>query len=276
MEKKADMKVDLAQIHAKENLSRIKKKIMVMSGKGGVGKSTVATNLVYALALQGKKVGILDVDVHGPSVGKLMGIEGKSLGKPVNDHRPTPTKVAENIYALTMASMIESSDTPIIWRGPLKTGAIKQFTSDIEWPELDYLIIDCPPGTGDEPLTVVQSMGGLDGSIIVTTPQDVALLDARKTINFSKQMNVKVLGIIENMSGFTCPHCGEHIDLFKKGGGEKAAKDFNVPLLGKIPIDPNIVEAGDNGRPYVYDYNKLEGAKVYEEIAQKLISELEK
>ena len=258
----------------KENLERIKKKIIVMSGKGGVGKSTVATNLVYGLALQGKTVGILDVDIHGPSIGKLMGIEGKKLGKPKNDNRPTPIKVVENVYAVTIASFLDSPDTPLVWRGPLKTGAIKQFLQDIEWPELDYLIVDCPPGTGDEPLTISQILGGMDGSVIVTTPQDIALLDARKTINFSKKMNVKVLGIVENMSGFICPHCGEEINLFKKGGGEKAAKDFNVDLLGKIPVDKEIVESTDSGRPYIYDNSDNEGAKVYKNITKKIIDKM--
>ena len=271
MDEKNGMNAEMGEIYKKENLARIGKKIIVMSGKGGVGKSTVATNLVYGLALQGKRVGILDVDVHGPSVGNLMGIEGKKLGAPSSDHRPTPVKVSENIYALTMASMLESPDTPVVWRGPLKTGAIKQFLQDIEWPELDYLVVDCPPGTGDEPLTVVQLMGGMDGAVIVTTPQDIALLDARKTINFSKQMGVEVLGIVENMSGFICPHCGETVDIFKTGGGQKAADDFGVELLGKIPLDANIVEAGDKGRPFIYDYNKLPAAGEYERIVMRII-----
>jgi Mrp family chromosome partitioning ATPase len=271
---KGDMNREMGEIHQQENLSRIGKKILVMSGKGGVGKSTVAVNLVFGLALQGKRVGILDVDVHGPSVGKLMGIEGRTLGNPLSDHRPTPVKVIENVYALTMASLIETPDTPVIWRGPLKTGAIKQFLQDIEWPELDYLVVDCPPGTGDEPLTVVQLMGGMDGSIIVTTPQDVALLDARKTINFSKQMNVPVLGIVENMSGLICPHCQKLIPLFKEGGGEKAAADFNVDLLGKIPLDPAVVIAGDAGRPFIYDYSTLPAAQRYEEIVKKIEEKL--
>jgi len=258
----------------KENLERIKKKLIVMSGKGGVGKSTVATNLVYGLALQGKTVGILDVDIHGPSIGKVMGIEGEKLGKPKNDSRPTPIKVVENVYAVTIASFLDSPDTPLVWRGPLKTGAIKQFLQDIEWPELDYLIVDCPPGTGDEPLTISQILGGMDGSIIVTTPQDIALLDARKTINFSKKMNVEVLGIVENMSGFICPHCGEKINLFKTGGGEKAAKDFEVDLLGKIPVDKDIVDSTDSGRPYIYDSSDNEGAKVYKNITQKIINKM--
>ena len=261
----------MKELYQKQNLENIKKKIIIMSGKGGVGKSTVATNLVYGLALEGKKVGILDVDIHGPSIGKLMGIEDKKLGGPKSDHRPTPIKVVENVYALTIATFLESPDTPVVWRGPLKTGAIKQFLQDIEWPELDYLIVDCPPGTGDEPLTITQLMGGMDGSIIVTTPQDIALLDARKTINFSKKMNVPVLGIIENMSGFKCPHCGKDINLFKTGGGQKASEDFEVDLLGKIPIDSDIVESGDSGRPYVYDYDKKEGAKKYKSIVKELL-----
>ncbi|MBN2546373.1 MAG: Mrp/NBP35 family ATP-binding protein [Spirochaetes bacterium] len=256
-----------------ENLRKIKYKIVVMSGKGGVGKSTVSTNLAYSFVLSGAKVGILDVDIHGPSIAKLTGIEGKELTFGVNQ-RPKPIEATKNLFVVTIASMIENSDDPIIWRGPMKMNAIKQFLSDIEWPKLDYLIIDCPPGTGDEPLSVIQLLKKVDGSIIVSTPQDIAFLDARKTINFSRQLNVPILGIIENMAGFVCPKCGEKINIFKSGGAEKACKDFNVKLLGQIPIDTDIVDSGDNGKAYVYYYNQKEGAIIYNKISEQIMNSL--
>lgn len=259
------------EVNLKDNISRIKYKIVILSGKGGVGKSTVAVNLAYGLGLRGKKVGILDIDIHGPSLAKMLGIEGKVMQIAVGRKRPAPIKVVENIYALTIASMLKNPDQPIIWRGPLKMHAIKQFLSDIEWPPLDYLIIDCPPGTGDEPLSIIQLLKKVDGAIIVSTPQDVAFLDARKTINFAKALDTPILGIIENMSGFKCPYCGKDIDLFKKGGAKKAAIDLKVDILGEIPIDTNIVNTSDNGRPFIYDFNKLPAAKSMEKIVDKVL-----
>ncbi len=255
----------------KENLSRIKKKYIVLSGKGGVGKSTVSVNIAVALNLMGKRVGIMDVDIHGPSIAKMTGISGKRLE--VNkDGKPTPLKIRDNFYVMTIASLLESDDTPVVWRGPVKMTAIKQFLNDIEWPELDYLIIDCPPGTGDEPLSAVQLIGKVDGSIIVSTPQEVAFLDARKTINFSNMLKVPVVGIVENMSGFKCPHCGEVTEIFKSGGAEKAARDFNIPILGKVPFEIEMVQSGDTGEFYIEKYPDSEGAKVYKKIVTELIS----
>jgi ATP-binding protein involved in chromosome partitioning len=256
------------------NLDRIKHKLIVISGKGGVGKSTVAVNVAYGIAMQGMKVGILDVDIHGPSIAKMLGIEGKRLEMPEKGKFPPPVKVTENLYALTIATLIENPDEPIIWRGPLKIGAIKQFMQDIEWPELDYLIVDSPPGTGDEPLSVVQTLKDVDGSIIVSTPQDVALLDARKTIKFSQKMNVPVLGIVENMSTFVCPHCNEKIDIFTGMGVEKAAKDFNVKILGKVPIDTDIVKSGDTGRSYLKEFAKSVSALEFQKIVKKIIDNI--
>lgn len=258
----------------KANLDRIKHKLIVISGKGGVGKSTVAVNVAYGLVLSGFKVGILDVDIHGPSLGKMLGIEGKRLGISKDGESPAPIQVYNNLYALTIASLLESEDSPVIWRGPLKMGAIRQFLQDIEWPPLDYLIIDSPPGTGDEPLSVCQIIGNVDGSIIVTTPQDVALLDARKTIKFSQMLNVPVVGLVENMSGLTCPHCGEKIDLFKIGGAQKAADDFDVEMLGAIPIEKEIVDTGDVGRPYIYDFAKKPAAKAMNKIVNRIIEKV--
>jgi len=257
----------------KENLSKIKKKYIVLSGKGGVGKSTVSVNLAIALNLAGKKVGIMDVDIHGPSIAKMTGISGKRL---VSNEKgnPVPVKIRDNLYVMTIASLLESDDTPVVWRGPVKMTAIKQFLNDIEWPELDYLIIDCPPGTGDEPLSAVQLIGQVDGSIIVSTPQEVAFLDARKTINFSNMLKVPVLGIVENMSGFKCPHCGEITDIFKSGGAERAAKDFNVKILGKIPFEIEMVQSGDSGEFYIEKYPDSEGAKVYKDIVKALMEDI--
>ncbi len=254
-----------------ENLSKIKNKLIVLSGKGGVGKSTVSVNLAVALNLMGKKVGIMDVDIHGPSIAKMTGISGKRLEVNKNGN-PTPIKIRDNFYVMTIASLLESDDTPVVWRGPVKMTAIKQFLNDIEWPELDYLIIDCPPGTGDEPLSAVQLIGQVDGSIIVSTPQEVAFLDARKTINFSSMLKVPVVGIIENMSGFKCPHCGKVTDIFKSGGAEKAAKDFNIKILGKVPFEIEMVQSGDSGEFYIEKYPESEGAKVYKKIVEIIIA----
>ena len=259
-----------------ENIDRIKHKLIVISGKGGVGKSTVSVNLAYGLALSGKKVGILDIDIHGPSIAKMLGIEGQRLGFSNQSKRPTPIKVHENLYAMTIATLLQSVDDPVIWRGPLKMGVIKQFLQDIEWPELDYLIVDSPPGTGDEPLSIVQILKKVDGSLIVSTPQDVAFLDARKTIRFSEKMSVPVVGIIENMSGFTCPHCGEKVDIFPGKGAAKAALDFKVDILGKIPIDVNIVKSSDSGKAYIKDFSDLSGAKEMKSIVNKIIEKVEK
>jgi len=258
------------------NLGRIKHRIMVISGKGGVGKSTVSVNLAYGLALTGKKVGILDVDIHGPSIAKLLGIEDRRLERDEETGLPKPIKVHDNFHALTIASLLPDSDEPIIWRGPLKIATIKQFMQDIAWPELDYLIIDSPPGTGDEPLSVVQLFPGITNCVIVSTPQDIAFLDARKSIRFAQKVNLQVLGIIENMCAFVCPHCGEKIDLFEGTGAEKAAKDFKLEILGKIPVDSNIVKSGDMGRPYIYDFGKMPAAVEMTEIVNKIIEQIDK
>ncbi len=263
------------ETYLKDNLARIKHKLLVISGKGGVGKSTIAVNLAYGLAFSGKKVGILDIDIHGPSIAKMLGIEGRTLGLSKISNRPMPVKVHDNLYAMTIATLIQDEDAPVIWRGPLKMGVIKQFLQDIEWPELDYLIVDSPPGTGDEPLSIVQILKKVDGSIIVSTPQDVAILDARKTIKFSEKLSVPVLGIIENMSGFTCPHCGKKIEIFQGKGTIKAANDFNIDILGKIPFDNKIVKTSDAGKPYIYDYNSLPAAREMKNIVNKIIKKIE-
>ncbi len=233
-----------------ERMSQIRYKILVMSGKGGVGKTTVSINLALALANKGYKVGILDTDLHGPNVAKMLGVQGEKMFSH-DENTIEPFEVTPNLKAVSLAFTGNDDDTPIIWRGPLKISVIKQFLADVNWGPLDYLIIDSPPGTGDEPLTVCQMIPELTGSIVVTTPQEVSILDSRKSINFSRQIKVALLGVIENMSGYVCPHCGEAVDIFGKGGGEAAAKEMDAPFLGSIPIDPGLMQAEDKGISYV-------------------------
>jgi len=249
-------------------MKNIKYKIAVMSNKGGVGKSTIAFNIAVALAEAGSKVGILDADLHGPNMAKMVGVEGKKLG--AKENKILPLEVSSNLKLLSLALVLDSPDEPVIWRGPLKMKAIKQFVEDTDWGELDCLVIDLPPGTGDEPLSVMQLISDLDGVIIITTPQDVALLDSKKALNFVRELKMPVLGIIENMSVLTCPFCGKEIELFKKGGGEAAAKDFGVPFLGRIPIEPAIVELSDKGKAFVSEKKESAATKSIEEIARKL------
>ena len=256
-----------------ENIKDIRHRLMILSGKGGVGKSTVTVNLAYGLALHGKTVGILDTDLHGPNVAKMVGLEGMRM-MASSDEKILPLEV-HGIKVVSMASFLSDADSPVVWRGPLKMKAIQQFLTDIRWGALDYLLVDSPPGTGDEPLSVCQLIPHIDGVIVVTTPQDVALLDSRKSVNFSRLLKVPVLGIIENMSGFVCPHCGKQIALFKSGGGERASRELSVPFLGRVPIDPRMVAAGDDGRPFVYDYRETEAARAMEEILRNVLRSVE-
>jgi len=253
----------------KENLSKIKNKLIIISGKGGVGKTTVAVNLAYGLAIKGYKTGILDVDIHGPNIAKMLGIEDKKLMS--SESGIEPVMVLPNLKAVSLALAGYDVDQPVIWRGPLKMIAIKQLLSDVNWGELDYLIIDSPPGTGDEPLSVCQLIPDLNGAIVVTTPQDVAILDSKKSVLFAGQLNVPVLGIIENMSGFTCPHCGKEIELFGIGGGEKAALDLKVPFLGRIPLEPLMIKSGDSGKPFIHFNKDRNTAKILDEITEKIL-----
>ncbi len=253
-----------------DNLKNIRHKIVVMSGKGGVGKSTVSVNLAYALLMKGNRVGIIDADFHGPSIAKMTGIENLEFMADSVSGRPLPIQAMENLHILSIASLLKDKDDAVIWRGPMKMGVIKQFFEDFQWPELDYLIVDCPPGTGDEPLSIIQTIGSVSGCVIVSTPQDVAFLDARKTISFANKLNVPIIGIIENMSGFICPKCGEKIDIFKTGGAEKAAADFGLDILGKIPLDGDIVHSGDDGKPYVYHNQDSAKGKLFIDIADKI------
>jgi Mrp family chromosome partitioning ATPase len=252
----------------KTNLSKIKHKILVISGKGGVGKTTVAANLAYGLARKGYKVGAMDIDFHGPNLTKMLGVETdglKDLGKGIE-----PVKVSENLKAISLALMTEDPDRPIVWRGPLKMIALMQLLGDVNWGALDYLVIDAPPGTGDEPLSACQLIPELDGAIVVTTPQQVSTLDARKSVNFAKDLNVPVIGVIENMSGFKCPHCGKKIDLFEGSGGQKIAEDLEIPFLGRIPLEPRISKSGDSGKPFVHFAEETDTAKEFEKIVEKV------
>lgn len=231
----------------KETLSKIKTKIAVLSGKGGVGKSTVSVNLSVALAKEGLKVGLLDADITGPNVPLLIGLEGRGIK--VQDKKILPNE-NYGVKVISMELLIDAR-TPLIWRGPLKIGAIKQFLSDVYWGDLDVLVIDLPPGTSDEPLSIVQTIPDIAGAVIVATPQEVALLDVKKAIEFCRKTNMPVLGIIENMSGVVCPHCGKEFDIFGKGGAEKLAKELGIPFLGRIPLDPNATKLADKGVPPV-------------------------
>jgi ATP-binding protein involved in chromosome partitioning len=244
-----------------EKMARIKHKIVVMSGKGGVGKSTVAVNLAIALALEGKHVGLLDIDLHGPTVPQLLGLEGRRVDTEGDSF--LAVEVSDNLKVMSIGFLLGEEDSAVVWRGPMKAVAIEQFLGEVEWGELDYLIVDSPPGTGDEPLAVVQAMGTIDGAIIVTTPQETALSNVRRSIKFCSLLGVKVLGVIENMSGFVCPHCGEVTYVFSRGGGEAMAAKAGVPVLATIPLDPMIVEAGDNGRPHFYHYSKSPAAQQF-------------
>ncbi len=240
-------------------LSKIRHTILVLSGKGGVGKSTVAANMAVALALDGKRVGLLDIDIHGPSIPKLLHLEGQRLD--VQNDKIVPTGFGDNLKVVSIGFMLPDTDDPIIWRGPMKMGAIKQFIKDVAWGELDYLVVDSPPGTGDEPLSICQLIPNADGAVVVTTPQDVSVVDVRKCVSFCRKLGLRVLGVVENMSGLVCPHCRERIDVFKTGGGERMAQEMDVPFLGAIPLDPLLVQACDDGTPFTHKYGHSETAK---------------
>lgn len=256
------------------DLSGIKHRIMVMSGKGGVGKSTIAVNLAYGLALAGKKVGLLDADLHGPSVAKMTGSEGARASGNA-EGKILPVRLHDYFLALSIAYLIENADSALIWRGPLKMSALKDMIQNTEWGELDYLIIDCPPGTGDEPLSVVQLLGRVDGAVVVSSAQDVALLDVRKNLDFAKKLGVPVLGLIENMSWIACPHCGEKVELFGGEGIAKALMDYDVDLLAKLPFDSNITSSCDGGRPFIYEFGKTPSAQILQDFVQGVITKTE-
>jgi len=265
VERKDQMAEQQARITA--NLDRIKRKLVVMSGKGGVGKTTVAVNLAYGLAREGKRVGIMDVDIHGPNVPKMLGLQGQQMQ--TDDTGIIPITMESGLKVMSMAFALPDPDSPVVWRGPLKMQLINQFLADVKWGDLDFLVVDLPPGTGDESLSIAQQIPGAE-AIIVTTPQDVALLDSRKAVRFAKMLNMPVAGIVENMSGLKCPHCRENINLFKTGGGEKAAKELDVKFLGRLPIDPNTVLSGDEGRPMVAGDETSDSVKAFLELVRTI------
>jgi len=257
-----------------ERLKHIEHKLLVLSGKGGVGKSTLAVNLAVALSLSGRRVGLLDVDIHGPSIPKLLHLEGRTLSG--RGDAILPLTFGDGLKVVSIGFLLENEEQAVIWRGPLKMKIITQFLRDVEWGDLDYLIVDSPPGTGDEPLSLAQLIGRLDGAVIVTTPQEVALTDVRKCITFCRQLELPVLGVVENMSGLLCPHCGQLIEVFGAGGGgEGMAREMEVPSLGRIPLDPQVVQASDAGQPFIYFYGKTETASAFRRLAEAVTTAVE-
>ena len=249
------------------SLLKIKNKFLVMSGKGGVGKTSVSVNLSMALAEKGYKVGLMDVDIHGPDIPRMLGMSGML---DVNQNQKLiPMRYSENLTAVSIESLMVNRDDAIIWRGPMKHSAIRQFIKDVEWGELDFLIIDSPPGTGDEPISIVQIIPDVR-AIIVTTPQEVSLADVRKSINFCKTVKMDVFGLIENMSGFTCPHCNQMVDLFGTGGGEKTALESGILFLGRIPFDTKLVACGDAGTSYQSAYKDSAVTAAFGKVAEKM------
>ncbi len=249
-------------------MAKIKKKIAILSGKGGVGKSTVTANLAIALARKGHKVGVLDVDIHGPSIPKILGVRGRKLvaGPP----GIFPAKGPLDIRVISMDFLLPDDETPIIWRGPMKMGAIKQFLMDVVWGDLDFLLIDLPPGTGDEPLSIMQLIPDLDGILMITAPSEVSQIVVKRAIGFTRELHAPLIGIIENMSGFVCPKCGAEFDVFGAGGGQKISEELSVPFLGKIPIDQKICEDSDRGTPFIIEHPGTPAAKSFMQMVNRI------
>jgi len=254
-------------------MCQIRYKLLVMSGKGGVGKSTVAANLATSLALLGKSVGLLDVDIHGPSIPKLMGLDKDRVV--VHDSEIVPIEIGGNLKVMSIGFLLGSDADAVIWRGPMKYGVIRQFLKDVAWGPLDYLVIDSPPGTGDEPLSVAQLVTQPAGAVLVCTPQELAVADVRRSVTFCEKVSLPVIGIVENMSGLICPHCGGQIELFKTGGGEALAKEMGVSFLGRIPIDPQIVHCGDSGAPYVHRFSDSPAARAFADAVHRILEKVD-
>ncbi len=257
------------------SLGRIKNKILVMSGKGGVGKSTVAVNLALGLSRKGHKVGLMDVDLHGPDVCRMLSLSGQLMAASDEPDALVEPLTCNNgtMKVVSLEYMMKDKDDAVIWRGPLKIQAIRQFVADMDWGELDYLVVDAPPGTGDEPLSVAQTIPGVQ-ALIVTTPQEVALADVRKSINFCKHVKMPVLGVVENMSGFVCPHCGKTVEIFGAGGGKRTAEDFELPFLGAVPMDPQVVAGGDTGAPYLSSDADSPAVRAFAEVVRAVETRL--
>ncbi len=257
-----------AACRLRKNLSRVRNSVVVLSGKGGVGKSTVSANLAAALALAGRRVGLLDVDVHGPSITELLGLHGATL-MATEEGEIQPVD-AGGVKVMSVGLAVPDPDAAIIWRGPMKLGVIQQFLAQVDWGELDYLIVDAPPGTGDEPLTVCQSLPDPLGAIVVTTPQRVAAADVARSLSFCDQLAFPVVGIVENMSGFVCPHCGKRVDVFSSGAADALAKKFDAPVLGRIPLDPSVCASGDAGVPFMVSQASTPVGRAFAEIVAGL------
>ncbi|RLF12779.1 MAG: ATP-binding protein [Thermoprotei archaeon] len=269
----AKKRIEEEEARLREALSKIKHKVMVISGKGGVGKSFVTANLAMAFALKGYAIGVLDADIHGPSIPKMLGLRGEA--PTTSPAGIFPVIGPLNIKVMSMDLLLPSDELPVIWRGPLKMGALRQFIADVVWGNLDILFVDLPPGTGDEPLSIAQMLQP-DFAVIVTIPSEVSQLVVKKVVTFSRTLNVPILGVIENMSYFVCPKCGSRYDLFGSGGGKKLAEDMGVRFLGAIPIDPSINEACDKGVPYVVKYPESEVSKLFFEIIDRFEEEIKK
>lgn len=259
----------------KEKMTNVKHKIAIISGKGGVGKSLVTVNLAAALAsnVGKRKIAILDADLTGPCVPKMMGLKGKKM-----ELGPTgilPAEGPEGIGVVSMDFLLPNDEAPVIWRGPLKMGAIRQFLGEVAWGDLDYLLVDLPPGTGDESLSILQLLPEMDGVVIVTIPSEVSQAVVKKVVTFARQMNVPIFGIVENMSGMVCPHCGELIDVFSKGGGARVSSEMDVELLGSIPMDPRISIDSDNGVPFIYANPESPAAEAFNGIVSKILEKVE-
>ncbi len=266
-----DLESETKRLHTLENIKHV---IIVISGKGGVGKSTVSSNLAEALSMQGYLTGIMDLDITGPNIPKMFHVEDEKLV--VDDNSLlVPVDVPPSLKVMSMAFLLPSKDSAIMWRGPVRSSAVQQFIEDVNWGPLDYLIIDMPPGTGDEALSIIQLIPKADGTIIVTTPQEVSLLDAKKSVTFSALAKIPIIGLVENMSGFVCPHCGEVTDIFKSGGGEDAANHLGIKFLGRVPIEPGVVVSGDKGMPIVIAEPESASAKAFNGIVKKIVDIIE-
>lgn len=252
----------------RSRMQQVRRKLIVLSGKGGVGKSTVAANLAFAFAREGRAVGLLDVDIHGPSIPMLTGLQGSALHS--EQGRILPVRARERLWVMSIGFLLSRKEDAVIWRGPMKYHVIRQFLGEVDWGPLDYLVVDCPPGTGDEPLSVVQLVGRPAWAVVVTTPQELALSDVRRCVTFCRQTSLPVAGILENMSGYVCPQCGARLDLFGRGGGERLAREMNLPYLGGIPIDPAIVTSGDGGMAFVEDESESRTAGAFLEAVRKI------
>ena len=254
-------------------MKNIKHKILVLSGKGGVGKSTIAANLAVWLSMSRGKVGLLDVDIHGPSVPKLLGLEQQ---KPdYASDKIIPARCGQTLEVMSIGFLLRSDNDAVIWRGPMKHNIINNFVSNVAWGEIDYLVVDCPPGTGDEPLSIVQLIPGIDGAVVITTPQQLSVIDVKKCVTFCRQLNVPVLGVIENMAGFVCPSCGQKTEIFTGRDGKEIADELNTPFLGDIPLDPYLALTSDIGKPLIYSDTESPTKKAMQAAFEAMLKNIE-